>query len=295
MGSAVITVENLTKYYGKNRGVESLGFAVEQGEIFGFIGPNGAGKTTTIRILLDLVRPTTGMVLLFGMPIRRKSREIRARCGYLPGDFGPYGHFTAREFLDLSLRIRGRRSAADPTLLDRFALSRSDLARKIKHLSHGTRRKLGIVQAFIHAPELVILDEPSIGLDPLMQEEFYTLLIDSKKDGRTVFLSSHILPEVERLCDRAAVVKSGSLVAVDTLEVLKNKRPRRLRLTLRRRVDGLRLAGAEIVGESGCEYEFLVTGDPGELVRELAELPIEDFVFPEPDVEEVLFAYYRDA
>jgi ABC-2 type transport system ATP-binding protein len=235
------------------------------------------------------------MVLLFGMPIRRKSREIRARCGYLPGDFGPYGHFTAREFLDLSLRIRGRRSAADPTLLDRFALSRSDLARKIKHLSHGTRRKLGIVQAFIHAPELVILDEPSIGLDPLMQEEFYTLLIDSKKDGRTVFLSSHILPEVERLCDRAAVVKSGSLVAVDTLEVLKNKRPRRLRLTLRRRVDGLRLAGAEIVGESGCEYEFLVTGDPGELVRELAELPIEDFVFPEPDLEEVLFAYYRDA
>ncbi len=294
MDSAVIAVENLTKYYGKSRGVESLSFAVEAGEIFGFIGPNGAGKTTTIRILLDLVRPTSGSVLLLGLPVRKNSIEIRTRCGYLPGDFSAYGHFTAGEFLAFTLRLRGRRDAPDRLLLDRFGFAKGDLDRKIKHLSHGTRRKLGIVQAFIHDPELVILDEPSIGLDPLMQEEFYSLLLERKREGRTIFLSSHILPEVERLCDRAAVVRSGSLVTVEALDVLKRRRSRRLRVKLRHPVEGVRLAGAEMVRSEGCVYEFLVRSDPSVFLSGLADLPVEDFVFPEPDLEEVFMAYYRN-
>jgi ABC-2 type transport system ATP-binding protein len=294
MDSAVIAVENLTKYYGRSRGVESLSFAVEPGEIFGFIGPNGAGKTTTIRILLDLVRPTSGTVRLLGLPVSKNSIEIRKRCGYLPGDFSPYGHFTAGEFLTFALRLRGGRGAPDRALLDRFGFARGELGRKIKHLSHGTRRKLGIVQAFFHDPELVILDEPSIGLDPLMQEEFYSLLLERKREGRTVFLSSHILSEVERLCDRAAVVRSGNLVTVEALVVLKRRRSRRLRIRLRHPVEGVRLAGAELVRSTGCQYEFLVRSDPSDFLPALAQLPVEDFVFAEPDLEEVFLAYYRN-
>jgi ABC-2 type transport system ATP-binding protein len=293
MGSPVISVENLTKYYGTTRGVESIGFAVEQGEIFGFLGPNGSGKTTTIRILLDLVRPTGGRVSVFGLPLRDGSLDVRRRLGYLPGDFAPTGSFTALEFLSFSLHLRGLKEPVDGSLLERFRLSKSDLSRRIKHLSHGTRQKLGIVHAFIHRPELLILDEPTNGLDPLMQEEFYGLLFDVKRDGRTVFLSSHILHEVEKVCDRAAIVRTGILVALETLEALKCRRARRLILRLRAPVPDLRIEGAELVRREDLSYEFLFRGDAHSLLEQLSVLPVEDFVFPEPDIEEVFVAYYR--
>jgi ABC-2 type transport system ATP-binding protein len=294
MGSSVIVVENLTKYYGKARGVESIGFAVEPGEVFGFLGPNGAGKTTTIRILLDLVRPTSGTVSVFGTRVAKDSLGIRRRCGYLPGDFFPYGQFTADEFLRFASHLRKRDAPVAKSLLDRFGFSKPDLSRKIKHLSHGTRQKLGIVQAFFHEPELLILDEPTNGLDPLMQGEFYRLLGETKREGRTVFLSSHILPEVEKVCDRVAIVRAGTLVALETLEALKKKRYRRLTLRLRERLEKVELTGAELVKTDGVDYEFLVKGGAGAFLGELARLPVEDFVFPEPDLEEVFMTYYRE-
>ena len=294
MGSAVIAVENLTKYYGKARGIESIGFAVEAGEVFGFLGPNGAGKTTTIRILLDLVRPTSGTATVFGTHVGKNSLGVRRRCGYLPGDFAPYGHFSADEFLRFASHLRGRGEPVAKSLLDRLGLSKADLSRKIKHLSHGTRQKLGIVQAFFHEPDLLVLDEPTNGLDPLMQGEFYRLLEETKHEGRTVFLSSHILPEVERTCDRVAIVRGGTLVGLETLEALKKKRYRRLRVRLREPRENVELAGAELVKTDGVDYEFLVKGEPGAFLGDLARLPVEDVVFPEPDLEEVFMTYYRE-
>lgn len=289
----VIEVENLTKYYGATRGIESVSFAVGRGEVFGFLGPNGAGKTTTIRLLLDLIRPASGRVVVFGRPLRENSLAIRRRCGYLPGDFAPYGDLTGGDFLGFALRVRRASGHAADRLFDRFGLSQNDLSRTIKHLSHGTRQKLGIVQAFLHEPELLVLDEPTSGLDPLMQNQFYDLLGETKSDGRTVLLSSHILPEVERVCDRVAIVRAGMLVALETLEALKRKRYRRLMFRLRREVEQVRLSNSELVGKRGLAYEFLVKGDPELLLAELARLPVEDFVFPEPDLEEVFMAYYR--
>jgi ABC-2 type transport system ATP-binding protein len=292
--SSVVAVENLTKYYGATRGVESVNFVVEQGEVFGFLGPNGAGKTTTIRLLLDLIRPTSGRVLVFGRPLRESSFAARSRCGYLPGDFSAYADLTGGDFLGFVSRLRGRSTPVDRRLLDRFGLSAKDLSRRIKQLSHGTRQKLGIVQAFFHEPELLVLDEPTSGLDPLMQGEFYGLVAETKRDGRTVFLSSHILPEVERVCDRVAIVREGTLVAMEPLEALKRKRCRRLTLRLRRDVGEVRLAGAELTRREGVEYHFLVRGEPQDIIAELARLPVEDFVFAEPDLEEVFTAYYRE-
>jgi ABC-2 type transport system ATP-binding protein len=294
VSSTVILVENLTKYYGRTRGVESIQLAVDGGEVFGFLGPNGAGKTTTIRLLLDLIRPTSGRVMIFGRAVREGSVEIRGRCGYLPGDFSAYGDLTGDEFIEFAARLRGRTRAVESRLLDRFGLSSKDLSRKIKHLSHGTRQKLGIVQAFFHEPELLVLDEPTIGLDPLMQGEFYRLLEETRAEGRTVFLSSHILPEVERVCDRVAIVKAGKLVALETLENLKSKRFRRLKLRLREDVGDVVLAGARPVKRDGLEMEFLFKGDADGLIAELARLPVDDFVFPEAELEEVFMTYYRE-
>jgi ABC-2 type transport system ATP-binding protein len=293
VNSTVVAVESLTKYYGRTRGIESIGFAVEQGEVFGFLGPNGAGKTTTIRLLLDLIRPTSGRVLVFGSLIWKNSVGIRSRCGYLPGDFCPYGDLTAEQFLGFVSRLRRRPPTHDHRFFDRFEVSSKDLSRKIKHLSHGTRQKIGILQAFLHEPELLILDEPTIGLDPLMQDEFYRLVDETRRDGRTVFLSSHNLPEVERVCDRVAIVREGTLVAMETLEELKKKRYRRLKLKLRQGVEKVELADAQLLRRDGAVYEFLVKGDPKRLLDELSRLPVEDFVFPEPDLEEVFMAYYR--
>ncbi len=289
----IIAVENLSKNYGKTVGIRKLDFQVNQGEIFGFLGPNGAGKTTTIRLLLDLLRPTSGRASIFGLPIRNNSLEIRRRCGYLPGNFSAYGEMTGTEFLRFVAEISGKETALQVQLVDRFSLAAGDLAQKIKHLSHGTRQKLGIVQAFFHNPELLILDEPTIGLDPLMQEEFYRLLLDFQRNGSTIFFSSHNLPEVEKVCHRVAIIRAGELVALETLEALKKKRYRRLHLTLREEVENVALPEAELLSQIGRVYNFLVKGNVENLLWALARLPVEDLVFPEPELEEVFMTYYR--
>jgi len=289
----VIRVEGLTKRYGAACGVADLAFSVEPGEVFGFLGPNGAGKTTTIRLLLDLLRPTSGAAHVFGQPVRAKSREIRARLGYLPGNFSAYEAMTGEDFLRFAASMRGVQPGLQAELIDRFELSREHLARRVKHLSHGTRQKLGIVQAFFHRPELVVLDEPTIGLDPLMQEEFYRLLAEVQRDGRTIFFSSHNLPEVERTCQRIAIIRDGALVALETLEGLRKRKLKRLTLTLREPVEGLELPGARCIVRDGLRLEFLVSGALPPLLERLATLPLADMALLEPDLEEVFMTYYR--
>ena len=290
----VIDLQKISKFYGKTVGVRNLSFDVQAGEVFGFLGPNGAGKTTTIRLLLDLLRPTSGQIAVFGKALATDSVGIRRRCGYLPGNFAAYGNMTGTAFLQFIARLRRIVPERQGDLLERLHLPASDLAQKIKHLSHGTQQKLGIVQALSHDPELVILDEPTTGLDPLMQEAFYDLIRDCKDRGRTVFFSSHNLPEVEKICDRVAIIRAGELVALETLENLKRKKYRRLKLTLKQPVAGLALPGARLQHQDGLHYEFLVRGDLRQLLQHLGELPIADLAFPEPDLEEVFLTFYQD-
>ena len=292
---AIISVRNLTKFYGGTLGVQNIDFTVNRGEIFGFLGPNGAGKTTTIRMLLDLLRPSFGEIEIFGREISEHSLEIRKRCGYVPGNFSAYGNMTGKDFLRFVASMRKAKPGLQGTLIDRFQLSHGDLSQKVKHLSHGTRQKLGIIQAFFHQPDLVILDEPTTGLDPLMQEEFYRLLQEIQNDGKTIFFSSHNLPEVEKVCQRIAIIREGELVALETLEGLKKKKLKRLQFTLSRPVPDLDLPGATLVDQKDLSYQYLVKGDIQTLLQWLSTLPIKDLTFPEPDLEEVFMAYYRRA
>jgi len=185
--SPIISASNLTKYYGSTLGVRDINFTVNQGEIFGFLGPNGAGKTTTIRLLLDLLRPSSGEIKIFGDGIDSHSLEIRKRCGYLPGNFFAYSNMTGADFLRFVASMRKAEPKMQESLIDRFELSKEALSLKIKHLSHGMLQKLGIIQAFFHQPELLILDEPTIGLDPLMQEEFYRLLREMQNEVKPFY------------------------------------------------------------------------------------------------------------
>ncbi len=217
--TAVIRAEKLSKYYGSSRGIVGLGFEVEAGEVFGFLGPNGAGKTTTIRLMLDLIRPSSGRLELFGLDAQRDSVAIRRRVGYLPGDLRLYERLTAREQLRYFAALRGLDGLGEgESLAERFEL---ELDRPIRSLSKGNRQKVGLVQAFLHRPDLLLLDEPTSGLDPLVQISFNELLREVTAEGRTVFLSSHILSELQRLADRVAIIREGSLELVEAVETLR--------------------------------------------------------------------------
>jgi ABC-2 type transport system ATP-binding protein len=293
MTDPIISVHDLTKYYGKTLGVKDLSFSVNQGEVFGFLGPNGAGKTTTIRMLLDLLRPSSGDIGIFGYDMKKESMEIRKRIGYLPGDFNAYGSMTGADFLDFITAMRKTDSKLQESLIQRFHLSHDDLLKKTKHLSRGMLQKLGIVQAFSHDPDLLILDEPTSGLDPLMQEEFYQLIHETRDRGRTVFFSSHNLPEVEKVCHRIAIIRKGKLVALETLEGLKEKRLKRLMFTLSRPVPDLDLPGAKLVKQKEFTYEYIIEGEIQPILQKLAGLSVVDVTLPEPDLEMVFMAYYR--
>jgi len=288
----VIQVKNLTKYYGNRLGIKNLNFEAKAGEIFGFLGPNGAGKTTTIRLMLDLLKPTSGSLELMGLELPQNSLEIRKRTGYLPGDFTAYQHLTVEEFISFISSIRRLAGKPESKLIDLLSF-RNNLNHRIKHLSHGNRQKLGIIQTFIHNPELVILDEPTTGLDPIVQEEFYDFLEEYRDQGNTIFFSSHNLPEVEKICHRVAIIREGTLVALETLEHLKKKRYRRLKLILSHPIPELAFEGAELIKSHNLEFEFLIKGDLAPILKKIATLPVRDIVLPEPDLEEVFLYYYR--
>lgn len=290
----VIHTSELTKYYGKVRGIDNLNLKIIKGEIFGFLGPNGAGKTTTIRILVDLIRPTRGSAGIFGLDVQKHSVEIRRRIGNLPGDVALYEHLTGDEFLNLMSSLHENHSGKrKQTLAKRLDL---DLSRRIKTYSKGMKQKVAIIQAMMNDPELLILDEPTSGLDPLVQREFYDLLKREQSRGKTIFFSSHILPEVERVCDRVGLLRKGVLVDVESIDNLKSKRVRKLELTLKEEVsqERLQIPGIEISRIDGKHIEILVHGHIGDLIPKLAELPLDDVVFPEATLEDTFMKFYSE-
>jgi len=292
----VIRAENLTKFYGKQRGVLELDFAVKPGEVFGYLGPNGAGKTTTIRTFLDFIRPTEGRATVLGLDSHRDSVEIHRRVGYLPGEFSLYEQMTGAEYLAFFAQLRG---GVDPgyvaELAERFDV---ELHVKIRSLSHGNRQKVALLQAFMHRPELLILDEPTQGLDPLMQQEFYRLLSETRSDGRTVFLSSHVMPEVDRTCDRVAIIREGRLAAVEDIGDLKAKEIRTLEVHFTAPVAETEFAGLPGVRQveaSGDEVRITVAGPMDAVVKAVARHEVVDLQSHEPSLEEIFLTFYGGA
>jgi len=293
--TAAIETEALTKRYGRHRGIKDVTFSVRSGEVFGFLGPNGAGKTTTIRTLLDLIHPTAGSARLFGLDSRRDSVAIRARLGNLPGDFGFGRESTGREALQLLARVRGvDGTARAEELAARF---RADLDRPLGQLSRGNRQKIGLILATFHRPELLILDEPTGGLDPLMQEEFLALVAEERDRGCAVFLSSHELDEVQRVCDRVGIVRGGRLIAVERMADLLGKARRRFTVELAD-PDGAErlrsLPSVEDFAADGSRVTFSAGGDLDAVVRELAGHHVVDLEATHPSLEEVFLGYYDE-
>jgi ABC-2 type transport system ATP-binding protein len=286
-----IRTENLTKHFGGIRAVQSIDLTVETGEVFGYLGPNGAGKTTTIRLLLDFLRPTAGRATVLGGP--PADAEIRRRIGYLPSDLAVDPRYTAWDLLDFYGALRGGHDRAwVDNLLQRFDL---DPGRRFGELSSGNRRKVGIVQAFAHRPELLILDEPTSGLDPLLQAEFARLIRELTAGGATVFLSSHVLPEVEELAGRVAILRRGQLVTVSAVADLRAQARARIELRLAEPVSAGTFDGVPGVVEARGEdtvIHLVVEGSMDQVIKRAATLPVLRLVTHEADLEEVFLSYY---
>ena len=289
----VIVAEQLTKSYGKQRGVVELNFSVRPGEVFGYLGPNGAGKTTTIRTTLDFIRPTSGRVWVFGLDSRHDSTEIHRRTGYLPGEHGVYERMTGADFLAHLAALRGDVDwRIVRGLAERFDC---DLRTRIRSLSHGNRQKVRLIQAFMHRPELLVLDEPTQGLDPLMQQEFHKLVEEVRAEGCTVFLSSHVMPEVERLCDRVGIIREGRLIAIEDIGYLKARALRTIELHFARPVSAEVFSGLPSVQEvqaHGDTLRLKVTGPLDAVVKAAARFEVVDLASHQPTLEDVFLAFY---
>ena len=294
-----IRCESLTKYFGAVVGIEQLSMTVARGEVYGFLGPNGAGKTTTIRVLLDLLRPTSGRAAIEGHDCQRDSRRVRALVGYLPGDMPIYPEMTGEGYLRFLLALQpGASGDALPALFRRFDVSRVDLSRRMRDLSHGMKRKFGIIQALMGRPRVLVLDEPTSGLDPLMIEAFAETIREIQRSGdATVFLSSHILSEVERLCDRVGLIRRGRLAREATLSDLRRELPRRVRITFasgRAPVAPPAILAPAIVSRTATQWVLDWRGPFGDALRVLdaetiADVEIEPFKF-----EDYVLGLYSD-
>lgn len=291
----VIAAVGLSKDYGSGRGLFGLDLEVQAGEVFGFLGPNGAGKSTTMRLLLDLIKPTSGSARVLGLDTSSESLEIRRRVGFLPGDLALYPKLTGHAVLDYLAQLRGGVDhRVRDSLVERFD---ADLDRPVRHLSTGNRRKLGLIQAFMHEPEVLILDEPIAGLDPLVQQSFHSLLAEVSAQGRTVFLSSHTLSEVERVSHRLAILRRGRLVVVDSLENLRRVAVQRLEIEFTEPIDAHEfrgLPGVTDVQADGRTVTVSFEGSADPVVKTAARHEVRAIRPREDDLEEIFLRYYRE-
>ena len=297
MGTA-ITTSGLTKFYGDAPGIIDLDLDIAEGEVFGFLGPNGSGKSTTIRTLLNFLYATRGSATILGLDIEKDTVEIRRRTGYLPGDLALYDTMTAREFLLYFSNLRKTDTHTRVSqLADRFEL---DLDRKISDYSTGNRQKVGLVNAFMHDPELLILDEPTAGLDPLMQQEFQGLINETRAQGKTVFLSSHILSEVDRVADRVGIVRQSKLIAVDTVEAFKAAAEATISIRFETPTDPAEFEALEGVSSVAARNEghvlvVTVAGSIDPVIKKAAEYRIDSVSTRDDELEEVFLSYYEGA
>ncbi|APV44974.1 ABC-2 type transport system ATP-binding protein [Dehalogenimonas formicexedens] len=288
---SVIEVNHLTKYYGKSRGINDVSFKVEEGEIFGFIGPNGAGKSTTIRLLLGLIYPTSGSASIFGKDCIAFGPEIRKDIGYLPSEVFYYDRMKVKDLLNYSASFYpGDHKARMHELSELMGL---ELERKIEDLSYGNRKKVGIVQGLLHRPKLLFLDEPTSGLDPLMQRKFFDLIRDENRRGVTVFFSSHILGEVQRLCNRVAIIKEGRIIKIDDIRTLQKDNYKKVQVAGEIEASCFDLPGVTNLEHSDGLVRFLYNGDINVVMRRIAENTVADVTIEEPSLEEIFMHYYE--
>ncbi len=290
---AVIATQALSKHYGSVHALVDLTLDVRPGEIFGFLGPNGAGKSTMIRTLLGYLHPTRGSATVLGMDVVADSVEIRRRTGYLPGGIALYDSLSGASALDYLADLQGCGTPLRDELCERLQMPASDLRRRVRDYSRGMRQKIGVIQALQHDPELAILDEPTEGLDPLMQQAFYSLMDDQRRKGRTIFLSSHVLPEVERICDRVAIIRSGHLMALQNVEELLARRKRKVQLRWRGVAPDLAgIPGLADVKVDGTRLTATLLGDVSGFVRAIASPSLEDLTIEPARLEEAFLEYY---
>lgn len=287
----VIETKQLTKYYGRSRGIENLDLEVEEGDIFGFIGPNGAGKSTTIRTLINLIYPTSGSAQVLGLDIVRDSLEIRHNIGYIPADINYYGEMRAIEFLQYSASFyKGDYTSRMHDLVERFEISPD---KKVAELSSGNKKKLAIVQSLLHRPRLLIYDEPTSGLDPLMQNIFFEVLREENQHT-TIFLSSHVLSEVQRFCHRIAIIKQGRILKVEEIQHLRKEHFKTVTVEYEREDERvLKIDGIFALDRSPRQDRFLFRGDIRELLQVLSQTSIKNILIEEPSLEEIFMHYYE--
>ena len=285
-----IQLSNLTKYYGKSRGILNLNLDVKEGEFFGFIGPSGAGKSTTIRTLLGLITPSSGQAKIFDETIRRRNPQIRSHIGYLPSEAVFYRGIKVKDLLKLSADLHHKNCSAEREILCRRL--QLDVNRKVDELSFGNRKKVAIVSALQHQPKLLILDEPTSGLDPLMQREFFHIIRERNEQGATVFLSSHVLSEIQRNCTRAAIIREGRIIACDRVEALSKTNAKRISVQGQVSLDSLE----EIrdLKENDGIFSFLYGGDIHRLLETLSAGTITDLSISDPDLDEIFLHYYEN-
>lgn len=291
-----VRTRNLTKNYGRKRGISGVTLEVKEGEVFGYLGPNGAGKTTTIRLLLNFIHPNMGEATVFGHDIGKESVQVRKSTGYLPGGLELYENLTGQEFLDFTAKLRG--SVDRKYVKELCERLKCDLSVRIRTLSHGNKQKIGLVQALMHRPRLIILDEPTIGLDPLMQQEFYHLIAEVKKEGRTAFISTHILPEAERICDRVGIIRNGKLATVEDVNQLKARALREIEIYFDKPVSPDEFDGINGVQNIRVENGILqcsVIGELDGLVKSASGHRVLNIISREPNLEKVFLTYYGES
>jgi ABC-2 type transport system ATP-binding protein len=295
MITPIIDIANLSKFYGKARGIEHVNLEIGEGEIFGFIGPNGAGKSTTIRILMNMIFPTSGTARIMGMDVIRETKKIKSQVGYIPSDANAYSSMDVHEFLSYCIRFYQVQNG-EQRIAALSGLFELDLKRKIAELSMGNRKKVSIVQSLLHSPKLLILDEPTTGLDPLMQSIFFELLRSENRKGMTIFFSSHILGEVQMLCKRVAIIKEGKIIQVEDIETLRKKQLKKVYIEFGDRVkrESFDIPGIEsVITGPGNILSFMYSGNINELVSLLSEIKIINLMIEEPSLDEIFMHYYK--